>query len=405
MDSEISEQAHAVGTIICTGDMILEVYDGNSVHEACEGSEPNDETVATEPGGTEACEFASNNDNQSNIIKGIVVNDINNVFGETFKEMVTAEDQNGETVLVYVNESSSAYGEITNLNSEEKNEVNVKNGDFLNDDLSKLNGTFNCDTCVKTFTRKHDLKRHQVRQGCSFKNMNGNSCPICESKFGDVLKKKRPFVCGICDKAFFLVRDLKKHFAVHVKTQRYICDLCNEAFDTSDALKRHSLTHGSEKHHSCPVCLKSFRFKCNLNSHMRVHSEDRPFGCDVCEKGFKSACELKSHKYIHTNEKPYGCPICGKHFRQNGNLNAHLRVHRQEKPFICVVCKKGFVESGKLKRHFRIHTLEKPYRCVTCGKSFCDSSNLKAHVKIHEKNDQNVMVLMYIEEDELAVDQ
>lgn len=75
---------------------------------------------------------------------------------------------------------------------------------------------YTCNVCGHSFTRRHNLKSHQL-----------------------IHTDARPFQCTECRRRFRRSHDLKRHQQLHLGTKEYKCDLCGKAFARSDALLRH----------------------------------------------------------------------------------------------------------------------------------------------------------------------
>jgi uncharacterized Zn-finger protein len=52
------------------------------------------------------------------------------------------------------------------------------------------------------------------------------------------------FTCSVCDKAFTLIKNLRRHAKLHDVPSKLSCSICSEIFTRRDNLVRHS----KEKH-------------------------------------------------------------------------------------------------------------------------------------------------------------
>ncbi|ORX86884.1 hypothetical protein BCR32DRAFT_196343, partial [Anaeromyces robustus] len=50
---------------------------------------------------------------------------------------------------------------------------------------------------------------------------------------------ERPFACDKCSSSFSRKHDLKRHEKLHTGVRPYVCKICNKSYTRSDALARH----------------------------------------------------------------------------------------------------------------------------------------------------------------------
>ena len=67
----------------------------------------------------------------------------------------------------------------------------------------------------------------------------------------------------------------------------------------------HMRTHSGQKPYKCDICDLAFSVQSNLKRHLSNHKGIKRFECDVCGKKFAEKKSMYTHRRIHTGEKPY----------------------------------------------------------------------------------------------------
>lgn len=254
-------------------------------------------------------------------------------------------------------------------------------------------GDLPCKHCPKKFRLFRDLTRHEkthflpsyVCKECDYETTVLAALSIHMTRHMD--KADLPFKCNECDKRFRKKLDLQEHYNIHSGEKPFVCQLCNNAFYLRRQLSAHCRrTHPELKANkvtstACDICGRVLATKRSLFRHKESHNPTKLYLCDYCGKSLSSAEHLKKHRRIHTGEKPYVCDICGKGFTDSENLRMHRRVHTGEKPYKCDQCPKAFSQRSTLTIHKRGHTGERPYVCQICHRGFSCQGNLTAHQK------------------------
>ncbi|KAL6447636.1 hypothetical protein ACFW04_000073 [Cataglyphis niger] len=254
-------------------------------------------------------------------------------------------------------------------------------------------GDLPCKHCPKKFRLFRDLTRHEkthflpsyMCKECDYETTVLAALSIHMTRHMD--KADLPFKCNECDKRFRKKLDLQEHYNIHSGEKPFVCQLCNNAFYLRRQLSAHCRrTHPELKANkvtstACDICGRVLATKRSLFRHKESHNPTKLYLCDYCGKSLSSAEHLKKHRRIHTGEKPYVCDICGKGFTDSENLRMHRRVHTGEKPYKCDQCPKAFSQRSTLTIHRRGHTGERPYVCQICHRGFSCQGNLTAHQK------------------------
>jgi hypothetical protein len=131
----------------------------------------------------------------------------------------------------------------------------------------KINQSFECDNCKKTFTLRKSLKRHwrvHSRAGLLFCNSCGREIIQSQGHASEILSDH--FDCDKCNKQFPDIESLYYHKAKEHGTS-YQCDVCKEL----------------EAKQATGVC----------------------YICCVCDAEFGIATELEDHISMHDNVLPH----------------------------------------------------------------------------------------------------
>lgn len=189
---------------------------------------------------------------------------------------------------------------------------NVIDNDTLNRQKSTNNSTLQCLQCSQ----------------CRI--INSNSGPPSQSK--KVLlnaisncKSTLPFRCHYCSKMYDAKETFYNHIRMHAVKKRnpYLCGMCGKNFKELIQFKKHICARNVLK---CNKCSKQFESIFRLENHYQIHSK---YKCDECGKCLSSKTVLEEHKRVHTNEYPFQCNKCNRQFRQKSKFNAHTFVCKE----------------------------------------------------------------------------
>jgi len=225
-------------------------------------------------------------------------------------------------------------------------------------------------------------------------------------------KKKRTFVCHMCNYLCAQRRDMIPHVRAHIGSRPFRCSVCEEAFSDKRYLESHMNNHIDRRPFLCNVCGKQFRGSQALRIHIRRHMGDLRHKCWYCERGFISNFEREQHiRLHHTNETPFLCDLCGEGYATNSYLKMHrLKYHNEinSVPFtVCQNCNTSDCDCGaplkpvRVKRRKRKQEQQvvsippeegelkqnKKWGCNLCneGQNFDSAALLQRHIRVRHK--------------------
>ena len=236
-----------------------------------------------------------------------------------------------------------------------------------------------CQWCLKTFTRKNDLKKHQ--KICQSVGQPGGSCSICDKSFEfqfdlEWHRKKitnidgsYKFACGNCDQIFCDSSTRLDHVRAEHEVgegakemvELFPCENCGLNLESKSDLLDHLETHGDRKSrtkrtaekHICDLCHSEFTLKKNLDRHKlgMYYEYDIPnYRCEDCASVFCTGKQLEMHqKQTHSD---LTCPLCDRRFTTKRALVSHIK---RQGAFTCSVCEKKFCSKKIFTAHTNIH--------------------------------------------------
>lgn len=283
---------------------------------------------------------------------------------------------------------------------------------------SKLESSFACFNCGKTFRQKQYITDHPsiYTEEDSYKYTN------CEKGFVQkmaphkiCMTKKNKCVCGehVC-KAQSQIR----HLRIHAKERPYQCGECAKCFSLSKDFMKHEITHGIVKSRGCASGGCELSKGTNIVVCGTSKMEEKLSFCIDCENILKEKPSLPEYpsgrkSYSHSGcdkifEPQYditdlktktktGFHALGKEPKKakpqdhSSNTTAsiiHEEASKDEKLYVCSECGKLYTHRTDLLAHEKTHAWANCYFCPDCGKCFERKGNLKLHLAIHNKCSQ-----------------
>ena len=236
-----------------------------------------------------------------------------------------------------------------------------------------------CQWCLKTFTRKNDLEKHQ--KICQSEGQPGGSC-------------------SICSKSFELQFDLERHRKKMTNidgSYKYVCEICEKIFcDLSSKLDhvhgKHKEGEGTKKMvklFPCENCGLNLQSKNDLLNHLETHSDRKSrtksateeHECDLCHSMFTVKKSLDRHMlgmYDEHGSSKYRCEECNIVFCTGKQLEKHQKQTHSD--LTCPSCSQRFTTKRAIQYHLK---RQETFNCSVCGKQFCNKKTFTAHMKRH----------------------
>lgn len=122
--------------------------------------------------------------------------------------------------------------------------------------------------------------------------------------------------CPECDKVFSNAQIYQAHLKAHaIAKQSYVCHICEKHFYVKRELRIHLESVHGGKRFECHICGKVVNWQKALTSHMREHdTELRHNSCTICDKFFPSLAKLKVHQASHVIKR-FKCTTCDASYR------------------------------------------------------------------------------------------
>lgn len=233
--------------------------------------------------------------------------------------------------------------------------------------------------------------------------------------------EERPFKCTLCDKRFFRLLFLKRHFGtshgvLHPDTTEddwsFECKACGKRFARNDSLIRHM----KFKHKKLFRAMRAEKIRQNYETANKAQQEENKVeesqgltGPKIVsdkqetagEEGTETTqTETDPFKDI-PNEAPaaptpkikiYRCSTCNESFRSSLEYIKHQRtVHARQRKHKCKVCNFKFMQYSHMRRHMnQVHSKQHSggtKKCTKCEFTASNNIALSNHMRAHTREE------------------
>ncbi|KAK8754187.1 hypothetical protein OTU49_014758, partial [Cherax quadricarinatus] len=275
-----------------------------------------------------------------------------------------------------------------------KNEVDIKNDDWVTDDevdaeeevdidlafklewkkkrhpYNTKEKNFVCEVCGKLYSKHHYLREHIVRDHNDHEQA-----------------KRYPYCCQHCKRLYSGERQLKYHQQQHSGP----CEICGLMLRCSGLFWIHRRNHDSQ----CEACGKIFQTKSSLDMHMKLKHTEKTIPCPLCPRMFPFKFLMNKHvAKAHNSSAPlkHKCDDCDFHARTEGALRIHQR-RMHTVVFNCDVCNSSFNTKFAFDEHLALHVGELEFSCQLCMQTFNSQNDLYFHQKtVHEGSTSGTII-------------
>ncbi|KAK6185818.1 hypothetical protein SNE40_007966 [Patella caerulea] len=218
---------------------------------------------------------------------------------EQEKEMKNEEDSEGEFQIEYVCDEC---GDSFNSSKELYIHSKTAHGDN--------SGNYQCSSCSLNFEnlyyfQDHMLEHHKEDEKCKCQMCGNEFLKWKDLKDHLMTAHRKYFTCQQCKVSFSDQQSLKEHIALHghEKPDAYECDMCDKIFTSSKTYNAHRRSHIDVKPYVCHICQSAFFKRGDMAKHMRtIHEPTKLYMCKICGRTGTRADNMRVHVRTHKKE-------------------------------------------------------------------------------------------------------
>ncbi|ESO90295.1 hypothetical protein LOTGIDRAFT_123620 [Lottia gigantea] len=171
-------------------------------------------------------------------------------------------------------------------------------------------GSYTCPSCPACFDdvfkfQDHLLEHHKDEEKCVCQHCNTTFDKWKDLKHHLLTVHRKFFVCPQCKASFTDEESLKEHVEMHEaeRPDSYECDMCDKSFHSTKTYNAHRRSHIDVKPYVCPICQSAFFKRGDMAKHMRtIHEPTKLYMCKICGRTGTRADNMRVHVRTHKKE-------------------------------------------------------------------------------------------------------
>ena len=224
--------------------------------------------------------------------------------------------------------------------------------------------------------------------------------------------KTKMHACQFCEYKTPKLSHLKRHELTHLKKPAKPAQPRKSNLPAPTKPRSQGYYHARYK---CDKCSRTFSSKGGIAYHQQTkHNLAYKYKCETCDKGFNTYQHFVGHKNTHTGVRPYVCPSCNIGFSYPSVLTSHRRVCKGKAETLtlnggldyypCKHCFEKFALPTALQDHMKeVHSssIMTSYLC-DCGEDFQLRALYDLHKTSCKKMDMSSAMILEAVETEMS---